>query len=447
MIRLFVNIADSSYADNDEGGGGTDVVSLQNENDNLKFRIIEKDGAIKSKDETLERLRDENQKLSTSQAQSRNVILALEQKLESNRVLIAAHNDQVLLKIGISYIMKVLTFIKFYFVRTCQVKALRSRLGEIDDLRIKLKEANDKNRTVELVQHLIYASQQDTDELLKEGRSITEMATMVATLKRELRNSNAKRAQIRSNAEELNRQLKACKEEKSYVLNSFPFLCYLPFAIFFVFYFNHRFHLFDILCEYKFRKLEEKCSVLESRVFQLENINDSKNNSTDRFNSSGDSMIENRSPTAQQAQQPQSSTVPVKRTFGDHLTFHKKSVKLESSAGRHPSPSMLVKASSIAGLSPLLKRTKSAESHKLSPIGNADKSDTFSILRKPRLIQNQTKKSELRPIRLNKASTLSTVDEKSNTDTQSTNRNYASVNGQISSFNNKFRLGGLSKPN
>lgn len=81
-------------------------------------------------------------------------------------------------------------------------------------MRAKLKEANDKNRTVELVQHLIYASQQETDELLKEGRSATELATMVATLKRELRNSNAKRAQIRSNAEELNRQLKTCKDEK-----------------------------------------------------------------------------------------------------------------------------------------------------------------------------------------------------------------------------------------
>lgn len=93
MIRLFVNIADSSYAEDNEGA--TDLVSLQSENDNLKFRIIEKDGALKSKDETLSRLREDNQKLSTGQTQSRNVILALEQKLESNRIIINAHNDQV----------------------------------------------------------------------------------------------------------------------------------------------------------------------------------------------------------------------------------------------------------------------------------------------------------------------------------------------------------------
>lgn len=52
-----------------------------------------------------------------------------------------------------------------------QIKTLRSRLKEIDQLREKLKEANDKNRIAEWVQRLIKGSQQDTDELLKEGRS------------------------------------------------------------------------------------------------------------------------------------------------------------------------------------------------------------------------------------------------------------------------------------
>lgn len=113
MIRLFVNIADSSYAENDEGG--TDLVSLQNDNDNLKFRIIEKDAAIKSKDEALDRLRDENQKLSTSQAQSRNVILALEQKVESHRVLIATHNDQVCSKIETENMLYIVTNLPIEF--------------------------------------------------------------------------------------------------------------------------------------------------------------------------------------------------------------------------------------------------------------------------------------------------------------------------------------------
>lgn len=91
---------------------------------------------------------------------------------------------------------------------------MRSRLLEIDQLRVKLKEANDKNRTADLVQNLITASQQETEELLKEGRTTLELATMVTTLKRELRNSNAKRAHIRSTVEDLGRQLKLCKDEK-----------------------------------------------------------------------------------------------------------------------------------------------------------------------------------------------------------------------------------------
>lgn len=193
--------------------------------------------------------------------------------------------------------------------------------------------------------------------------------------------------------------------------------------------------------------------MLESRVFQLENSNDSKNNSTDRLNSSNDSMIENKSPTAEQLHP---SSMTAKRKFGDHLTFHKKCVQIESAGGRNISPSLSIKASSIAGLSPLLKRTKSAESYKLSPIGDSEKpTDTFSILKKPRLIQQHTKKSELRPMRLNKVpSTLSSVDEKmasnsgaGGSDAQSFNRNYTTMLGQTSGFNNKFRLGGLSKPN
>lgn len=107
---------------------------------------------------------------------------------------------------------------------------MKSRLNEIDHLREKLKEANDKNRTAELVQSLITGSQQEADELLKEARSTVELVTMVTTLKRELRNCNAKRVQMRSNAEELAKELKICKEEKLYVFhNIFRLLKYVNF--------------------------------------------------------------------------------------------------------------------------------------------------------------------------------------------------------------------------
>lgn len=93
VIRLFVNIADNSIIEND--ASPTDLVGLQNENDNLKFRLIEKDGAIKSKEETLTRLQEENKKLTTGQIQSRSVIAHLEQKVEQINILNNAQHDQV----------------------------------------------------------------------------------------------------------------------------------------------------------------------------------------------------------------------------------------------------------------------------------------------------------------------------------------------------------------
>lgn len=93
MIRLFVNIADSSYIENSDGV--PDLASLQSENDSLKFRLFERDGALKSKEDSLSRLQEDNKKLNASQTQSRNVILALEQRLDQNRIIANAHNDQV----------------------------------------------------------------------------------------------------------------------------------------------------------------------------------------------------------------------------------------------------------------------------------------------------------------------------------------------------------------
>lgn len=176
---------------------------------------------------------------------------------------------------------------------------------------------------------------------------------------------------------------------------------------------------------------------MESKVFQLE----SKNDSVDRLNSS-DTATENQSPTEQQ---------PAKRKFGEHLaSFPRKVVKLEATT-RNVSPSMCVKASSIAGLSPLLKRSKSADLHKLSP-ANEQKAETFSIMKKPRLIQNQTKKSELRPmVRPNKVPTLSNIDESTPIGNQSQSVfktiPSSSLSNKLSSLDNRFRLGSFSKPN
>lgn len=122
------------------------------------------------------------------------------------------------------------------------------------------------------------------------------------------------------------------------------------------------------------------------------------------------------------------------------------------------SPSLSIKSSSIAGLSPLLKRTKSAESYKLSPLSN-DKPETFSILKKPRLIQNQhqSKKSELRPQRLiapnipnsfNVNATATTGHIRNQQSQSIIDPNTATgFSNKLSNLNNRFRSGTLSKFN
>lgn len=98
-IRLYLNIADASYLENQ--ADAPDSITLQNENDNLKYRILEKDGTIKAKNESISRLEEDNKKLSTGQQISRNVILTLEQKIEQNKIIQNQHTDQVIHKIEI----------------------------------------------------------------------------------------------------------------------------------------------------------------------------------------------------------------------------------------------------------------------------------------------------------------------------------------------------------
>lgn len=120
---------------------------------------------------------------------------------------------------------------------------------------------------------------------------------------------------------------------------------------------------------------------------------------------------------------------------------------------------MSIRSSSIAGLSPLLKRTKSAESYKLSPLSN-DKPETFSILKKPRLIQNhhQSKKSELRPQRLisqnmpnsfNVNATTTSTSSRIDQSQSIFDSNIAATgfSNKLSNLNSRFRSGTLSKFN
>lgn len=93
VMRLYVNIVDSAYDENVDGP--PDLVGLQNENDNLKFRLIEKDGAIKSKEEAINRLQEENKKFRGGQVKARETILSLEHQIEHSKVIYNQSKDEV----------------------------------------------------------------------------------------------------------------------------------------------------------------------------------------------------------------------------------------------------------------------------------------------------------------------------------------------------------------
>lgn len=98
-----------------------------------------------------------------------------------------------------------------------------------------------------------------------------------------------------------------------------------------------------------------------------------------------------------------------------------------------------------------MKRTKSADLYKLSPNTN-EPSETLSIMKKPRLIQTHTKKSDLRPQRLQMPSSKpidfqpKIIESQPISSSTSTNTNSLTHKiGNIGSMNNRFRLGPLTK--
>lgn len=111
MIRLYANIVDPSGLDTE--AGPENVVTLQNENDNLKFQLVEKNSTIKSKIDYITRLQEEKEKATANTTQSRNIILTLEQKLETNRIITLQHTDQV--SLHIVHAVVCMYFIHLYF--------------------------------------------------------------------------------------------------------------------------------------------------------------------------------------------------------------------------------------------------------------------------------------------------------------------------------------------
>lgn len=73
---------------------------------------------------------------------------------------------------------------------------------------------------MDVMQQIISGTQKETEELLREGRTATELTTLVTALKRELRNDKEKLSKTRTTLEELTNELRTCKDEKSLVVTA-----------------------------------------------------------------------------------------------------------------------------------------------------------------------------------------------------------------------------------
>lgn len=148
----------------------------------------------------------------------------------------------------------------------------------------------------------------------------------------------------------------------------------------------------------KHRKLEEKCSLLESRIFQLENRNDSIDCDIENMTYNKPIAVPDKSNAEDKNSKSSLPKQSVRIDFEKTVSaFYKLSAivyftkKILIFIPQVKMPALNIRSSSIAGLSPLLKRAKTSDTYKLSPINN-DKPETFSILKRPRLLQSHIRR-------------------------------------------------------
>ena len=190
-----------------EGAEG-DVVVLQDRIDKLKLAIIEKDGAIKSKEQSLHEMRTENAELKNTQRRGREAIIGLEQKLEQLQILNRSHVDQVS-----SYARCELDGCLIW-LWTFQNKYFQSRIKEIGVLQEQLKEAHAQIQSMESIKLVLDGTQKEAEDIIQENRCVKSLAATTAALKRELRASETKRSELRRLNNSLQNEVRHLRSEK-----------------------------------------------------------------------------------------------------------------------------------------------------------------------------------------------------------------------------------------
>lgn len=95
VIKIYCNILSYSEQSNTFDDSEYQNSALQNENDNLKYKLIEKDGEIKSKETVIDKLSIDMKKLKSNQTKSKDVILKLEREIEKYEIFQKENRNEV----------------------------------------------------------------------------------------------------------------------------------------------------------------------------------------------------------------------------------------------------------------------------------------------------------------------------------------------------------------
>ncbi|XP_034478206.1 myosin-11 isoform X2 [Drosophila innubila] len=308
IIRVYFNLANLDVS-------RIDVGSLQEQLDNANL-------AMKMKDKEYNKVETQMKDLKATQKKCLKTIEGLEQKLQKKDFLVGSY--------------------------VAQINMLKNDAQAIDQLRKENKSLKQQIQTMEGVSALLTAGAADADRLLKNEANPHVLANWVSTLKRELRQCETKKTELRNVLKIVQNDLRKEMELK--------------------------------------RKLEEQLSQLESDLYQAQEKIKSLQSQPIDVDASNSSLGLNTNLVALKLQEQRNTISPAT----------KQNIKrIEEST----SPYLNIKSSSV-GLARFLTAPNQAQA-RISPIKRgtgismtsgairkttSDLSDKYSILKKPRLM-------------------------------------------------------------
>lgn len=177
--------------------------------------MLEKSADLRKKNDEIEKLGTEIAKLKKTQRLSRETILGLEQKIQTNAILSETHLAQV----KNHFVVVIISSLRFLFnVRNClrfQLKHMKERVKVIFALEEELKATKEQMNLMDNMKQILAGSQKEAEVFLNEHMSSKTLAVSAVALKRELKISEEKRHALRLSQRQLNDQIQRLLAEKA----------------------------------------------------------------------------------------------------------------------------------------------------------------------------------------------------------------------------------------